>query len=132
MRSIVQTDMLLKHLETYSPSTGHLIDYSICSHPRKQNDNYDRKQLKLEITVTPQIQDTVIFKPTNMNAVLNNNMPKADMTLITGMSDVNSSNFLMSGIPNRSPLRSGMPLFYYLPTNSNTSFSLKQSQVKLK
>jgi len=131
MRSIVQTDMLIKHLETYSPSTGHLIDYSVCL-PRKRNENHDRKQLlKLDITVTPEMLEKAFSDPAGVNVVLNSHIHQVDETFITGMTEANSIHFFMSGVSDRSPLRSGMPLFY-LPSNSNTSFSLKQSQVKLK
>jgi len=131
MRSIVQTDMLIKHLETYSPSTGHLIDYSVCM-PRKRNENHDRKQLlKLDITVTPEMLETAFSGPADASFVLNGHVHQVDAAFIAEMAEANSIQFFMSAVPDRTPLRSGMPLFY-LPTNSNASFSLKQSQVKLK
>lgn len=126
MRSIVQTDMLIKHLETYSPSTGHLSDYNNCNKSRKQNENYDLLQhQKVESPIIPQIQQTDDSSPN----ILNTGISKTDST--TGTTESKTTNFSTAGVPNRSPLRSGMPLFYHLPTNSN-SFSIKQCQVKLK
>lgn len=126
MRSIVQTDMLIKHLETYSPSTGHLFDYNSC-HQNKEN--HERQQ-KFENQPTLQVQQISDF---NLSpSILNNNVLSTDSTSNTGTTETQSANFSKSGVPNRSPLRSGMPLFYHLPTNSNSSFSLKQNQVKLK
>lgn len=168
MRSIVQTDSLIKHLETYSPSTGHLIDCDISNQSRQQNENPDGQiyqkpegQLVLEnqqilksqqmqqtsqtpwveqisliqqtslVQKTPQIQQ--INDSSQISSNENNNILNMDITQSnTGTKEAKSVNFTGSGVPNRSPLRSGMPLFYQLPTNSNTSFSLKQNQVKLK
>lgn len=127
MRSIVQTDLLIKHLETYSPSTGHLFDYN-SSHQNKEN--HDRQQQKYDNQPSPQLQQ---INDSNLSPnILNNNFLNTDGTSNTGTGEGQSTNFSKSGVPNRSPLRSGMPLFYHLPTNSNTSFSLKQNQVKLK
>lgn len=131
MHSIVQTDLLVKHLETYSPSTGHLNDYSNCNTSNQQNKTHDRQQLlKQESPVLPQIQQTEdLDKSPNAS---NNSNPTTDTPANSGTKETKSVNFSASGVPNRSPLRSGMPLFYHLPTNSNTSFSVKQNQVKLK
>lgn len=131
MHSIVQTDLLVKHLETYSPSTGHLNDYNNCNASNQQNTNHDRQQpLKQENPVSSQIQQTEDSNK-SPNSSTNSN-PKAEIPANTGTKEAKSVNFSASGIPNRSPLRSGMPLFYHLPINSNTSFSVKQNQVKLK
>jgi hypothetical protein len=131
MHSIVQTDLLVKHLETYSPSTGHLNDFNNCNTSNQQNKNHDRQQpVKQESPVSPQIQQTEDSSKSPNSS--NNINSKADIAVNTGTKEAKSVNFSASGVPNRSPLRSGMPLFYHLPTNSNTSFSVKQNQVKLK
>lgn len=174
MRSIVQTDSLIKHLETYSPSTGHLIDCDISNQSRQQNENLDgQTSLKPESQLTqenlqilksqqiqqtlqtsqlqqipwveklPLVQQTTLVQKTPQIQQINdssqissnetNSILNMDLTqLNTGTKEAKSVNFTGSGVPNRSPLRSGMPLFYQLPTNSNTSFALKQNQVKLK
>lgn len=131
MRSIVQTDLLIKHLETYSPNTGHLFDNINQSKP--QNENHDRSQpLNLEIPpVTTQIQeiDDISLSPINLNSII----AKIEMAVNTDASEAKSAvNLSVPGAPNRSPLRSGMPLFYHLPLNSNSYFSLRQNQIKLK
>lgn len=127
MRSIVQTDLLIKHLETYSPSTGHLIDYNNSSFSRKQNENHNLQQpQKIESSLIQQI-DNSSQSPNILNFISASKL--LDITI--GVTESKTTNFSTAGIPNRSPLRSGMPLFYHLPTNSN-SFSIKQCQVKLK
>lgn len=128
MRSIVQTDLLVKHLETYSPNTGHLLVNYISNQPEKENENHDVQKSENQITTKIQTTDDSNIKSGN----LNNNL-KSDTTVNAGeVSETKSVKFSATEVPNRSPLRSGMPLFYHLPTNSNTSFSLKQTNVKLK
>lgn len=131
MRSIIHTDLLIKHLETYSPSTGHLFDKY--NQTKQQTENHDRSQpLKLEIPpATAQIQeiDDISLSPINLNSII----AKIEMTVKAEAAEAKSTvNLSIPGAPNRSPLRSGMPLFYHLPLNSNNYFSLKQNQIKLK
>lgn len=128
MRSIVQTDLLIKHLETYSPSSGHLLVNYSCNQSEKENKNHDSQKSENQLTI--QIQQTDDSNKKSGN--LNNNI-KTDTTVNTVVTtETKSVKFLASEVPNRSPLRSGMPLFYHLPTHSNTAFSLKQTNVKLK
>jgi len=105
MRSIVQADMLIKHLETYSPSTGYLCDKKFESQQVQQRD------------------EASSLSPNSINT----STTKIDTTLNTGKTDAKSTTRAI----NQCLLRSGTPLFYYLPTNSNVSFSFKHSQVKL-
>lgn len=128
MRSIVQTDLLVKHLETYSPSTGHLLVNYTSNQPVKENENHDQQESENQLT--EQIQQT---DDSNKNSSNLNNDLKSDTTVnVTATTETKSVKFSASEVPNRSPLRSGMPLFYHLPTNSNTTFSLKQTNVKSK
>lgn len=131
MRSIIHTDLLVKHLETYSPHTGHLFDKY--NRLKQQTENHDRSQpLKLEIPpATAQIQeiDDISLSPINFNSIIARVEMKVKAEAAEAKSTVNLS---IPGAPNRSPLRSGMPLFYHLPLNSNNYFSLKQNQVKFK
>lgn len=135
MRSIVQSDLLIKHLETYSPNTGHLSDYSNCEQSKQQNENHDQLQtLKIENQLSPQIQpidDTNSLSPNSINASVSK-MSTSQTTVNTGITEAKSANIVVPGVSSRSPLRSGIPLFYNPSTNSNASFPSKQSQVKLK
>lgn len=128
MRSIVQTDLLVKHLETYSPNTGYLLVNCTCNQPKKENENHDVQ--KSENQTTTQIQQT--DNSNKKSSILNNNLKSDTKVNAAATTETKSVKFSASEVQNRSPLRSGMPLFYHLPTNSNTSFSLKQTNVKLK
>jgi len=149
MRSIAQTDLLVKHLEAYSSSTGHLNNPDNCNQPLEQNEIiYDQQLQKqenqqiigsnlepssqvlqnLQILETPQILQ---LDDSNVNSSnLNNTNSKTDIVFTTEKTESNLLSYMASEIPNKSPLHSGVPLFYYSASNSNTSFSLKQSQFK--
>lgn len=135
MRSIVQADLLIKHLETYSPNTGHLSDYNISDQSRQQNENHDQQHsLKFENQQSPQIQpidDSNNLSPNSLSVSVSK-MSTSITTVNTGITEAKSANILIPGVPSRSPLRSGIPLFYNPSTNSNILFPLKQSQVRLK
>lgn len=146
MRSIAQTDLLIKHLEAYSPSTGHLNKPDNCNQPLEQNkDQQPRKQenqkiigsnlelssqvlQNLQILETPQILQLDDSSVNSSN--LNSTNSKTDTVFSTEKTESNLLSFLASEIPNKSPLHSGVPLFYYSASNSNISFNLKQSQSK--
>jgi len=147
MRSIAQTDLLVKHLEAYSPSTGHLINSDNCNQPLEQNeiiqDQHIQKQesqqtvqiepssqviQNLQVLETPQILQ--LDDSSVISSNLNSTNSKTDTVFSTEKTEANMLSFLASEVPNKSPLHNGVPLFYYLATNSNTSFSLKQSQFK--
>jgi len=129
MRLIVQSDLLIKHLGTYSPNTGHLTKQELS---RQQNESHDRQQHPpvLENQPSPQIQvdDLSSLSPNS----LNNSVPKIDTSVNIGITEAKSGIVSIPGVPNRSPLRSGIPLFYRPPTSSNNPLALKQSQVRLK
>lgn len=136
MRSIVQTDLLIKHLETYSPSTGYLNEYNINQTTQTNKNKNPQQTQKLESLSTPPTRqvDNSTLNPSSpiILSNLNNNILKTDKQLNTGITESKTINLSISGpvVPNKSPLRNGMPLFYQSTSNSNISFSLKQSQVK--
>jgi len=141
MRSIAQTDLLVKHLEAYSPSTGHLINSDNCNQPLEQNEIIQQLQKQesdetveiepsLQVIQNLQILETPDILQSDDSSNLNSNNSKTDTVFSTEKTEANPLNFLASEVPNKSPLLSGVPLFYYVATNSNTSFSLKQSQFK--
>lgn len=130
MRSIGQTDLLVKHLETYSSSTGHLLvvdNIPDNNEPGKENENPDLQKSENQQTSPIKQTDDSSIKLSNLNDV----ELKSDTIVNATATETKSVKFSASEVPNRSPLRSGMPLFYQLPTNSNT-FSVKQTPVKLK
>lgn len=130
MRSIVQADLLIKHLETYSSSTGHLTKHEL----RQQNENHERQQPPpaLDNQQSPQIQQTDDSTSSPSPNSTNTSVSKIDTSVSTVVTEAKSGNVLIPGVPNRSPLRNGIPLFYHPPTNTNTPPALKQSQVRLK
>lgn len=131
MRSIVQADLLIKHLETYSSSTGHLTKHEL----RQQNENHERQQQPpstLDNQQSPQMQQTDDSTSSLSPNSTNTSVSKTDSSAGTVVAEAKSGNVLIPGVPNRSPLRNGIPLFYHPPTNSNTPPTLKQSQVRLK
>lgn len=146
MHSIAQTDLLIKHLEAYSSSTGHLSNSDYCNQLIEQNESQDQQLQKqenqqtveieptspviqnLQVLETPQIlqlDDSSVI-PSNLNS----SNSKTDTVFSTEKTETNLLSFLTSEVPNKSPLYNGVPLFYYLITNSNTSFCLKQNQFK--
>lgn len=132
MRSIVQTDLLVKHLETYSLSTGHLlVDNILCNQSEKENENCCLQ--KPENLQNTQIQQTDDSGRKSSN-LININLTTVNDTIINVAAKTESKSVksLASEVSMRSPLRSGMPLFYHLPTNSNPAFSVKQTHSKLK
>uniref|UniRef100_A0A2S2NRV9 Protein SZT2 n=1 Tax=Schizaphis graminum TaxID=13262 RepID=A0A2S2NRV9_SCHGA len=146
MQSIAQTDLLIKHLEAYSPSTGHLMNSENFNQPIEQNETQDKQFQKQKNQQTVQIEPTsqviqnlqVLETPqilqlddsSVISSNLNSNNSKTDTVFSTEKTEANLLSFLTSEVPNKSPLHNGVPLFYYLVTNSNTSFCLKQNQFK--
>lgn len=132
MRSIVQTDLLIKHLETYSPNTGYLNEYNTSQTTIiENNDPHQSRKLETKIIQSIQQSDDSILSLSNPKVFSNlNNILKIDKQLNTSITELKTVDLSISGDPNRSPLRSGMPLFYQSTSISNSSFSLKQSQVK--
>ncbi|VVC33882.1 Hypothetical protein CINCED_3A021397 [Cinara cedri] len=128
MQSIVQTDVLIKHLETYSPSTGHLFDSE--NQPKQQTENHDLSPLKLEIPLTTEIDeiDDICLSPLSLNSIIDHIVMTANAD---GAESKSTVNLAIPGALNKSPLLNGVPLFYHLPLNSNYYFSLKQNKVKL-
>lgn len=128
MRSIVQADLLIKHLETYSSSTGHLTKHEPL---RQQNENHERQQppSTLDNQQSPQIQQTDDSTSSLSPNSTNTSVSKIDVSVSTVVTEAKSGNVLIPGVPNRSPLRNGIPLFYHPPTNPPV---LKQNQVRLK
>lgn len=129
MRSVIQSDFYIKHLGTYALNTGHLTKQELT---RQQNESHDQQHPPvLESQQLPQIQvddDSSSLSPNS----LNNSGSKIDTSVNTGITEAKSGNVSTPGVPNRSPLRSGIPLFYRLPTNSNNPLPSKQSPVRLK
>lgn len=143
MRSIAQTDLLVKHLEAYSPSTGHLVNSDNCNQPLEQNEiiqdqllqkqeNHQTVEIEplLQVIQNIQVLETTEILQLDDSSNLNSNNSKTDTVFKTEKTEANPLSFLASEVPNKSPLHNGVPLFYYLATNSNTSFSLKQNQFK--
>jgi len=142
MRSIAQTDLLVKHLEAYSSNTGHLSILDNYNQSIEQNEVQDQQLKKQESQQTVQIEPSsqiiqnlqVLEAPQILqfddSSNLTNINSKKDTVFSTEKTETNLLSFLTSEIPNKSPLHSGVPLFYYLSTNSNTSFCLKQNQFK--
>ncbi|XP_050434218.1 uncharacterized protein LOC126841666 isoform X2 [Adelges cooleyi] len=122
MRSIGQTDLLVKHLETYSPSTGHLVDYNSSSQTRQ----YEQQILDNQ---QGQRGDPLNISPSSPNSSSKTDANKFLANTVVAAATI--ANLSPTGIPNRSPLRSGMPLFYHLPTTTTTSALKQQLQVKL-
>lgn len=146
MRSIAQTDLLVKHLESYSPSTGHLTKFENCNQAIEQNEIEEEQLPKQENQQVEQIEEpssqiiqnlqvletTQILQLDDSSVVssnLNSSDSKTDTVFGTEKAEAKLLSLLTSEVPKKSPLHSGVPLFYHLETNSNC---LKQNQFKTK
>ncbi|XP_050530001.1 KICSTOR complex protein SZT2-like isoform X2 [Daktulosphaira vitifoliae] len=119
MRSIAQTDLLIKHLETYSPSTGHLVDFNSCNQSRPYDQSFENQLNQKDCSLSPSSPNS------------SSKIDSSKILMNAAVSGSSVTNFSSTVIPNRSPLRSGMPLFYHLPSSSSTSALKQQLQVKL-
>lgn len=156
MRSIIQTDLLIKHIETYSPNSGHLFEQVINNQIKPQNENNENEQLtnsdnqqKSENQLT-QNYDQQVSKDETQYAqknkiqesqkLENQQTDEANFSLNnlstnnsnTDSNTTSNNNKADKSILTNSALRNGMPLFYLSLATSNESFPYTRNVPKLR